>query len=402
MGSTDPTSDAPLPPGVKRRVINGNVRYVLARPRMSWRAIALATAGGLMFVVGFCLVLFSESLARRLGWEEPHLDRLAYAAFGPLGGTLGFVGLVTALVSLFVRFHRKQVELSKKAAWFNETAVFFRVDEPTLRAVVVEVVGLGLLSPHRVDASEFDPGRYDERTDVSLLVGIEGGWLRTLTHQTPTAIGFVANELRRGFDIPPRDPPAGRLDGLIEDGRGRWVAWFNVTMIVGFGLALLLFYLIGVRPLADAPQWPRVTAKVIDSKVETVGTGKQRRTETHLAYAYEVDGEQYRGEGPGQFAQFAIDTIEFIRAQQEGAAIEVAVDPDHPRQSLAVPEGVRVMQTLCVGLVPAWLIWLALALYGLADVTRLHPHRKDFLDRDKTAAESVRLQAERRAKRGLR
>ena len=340
------------PPGVEQTGLpGGGVRLRLRGVGTSRKLRRMSLLGLVAAVVGVSLVLAAAPVGRSLG----HDGRLALAFVGPIAGVLILFGGLFAVAPVLARLTPAFLEVDAGGVGFAEWGRWSRVPAASLRSLAAEVPAHGRV--RRFDARGPWPDEADATADAALLVGVEGGWVRTLTHLRPEAVRYAAGLIVERFDLEPAevsdlDPPRP----LAEVGRGRGGAWVNAVMLALLGIGLAAFWYVKVGPAVGADGWPRVPAVVAESEIRTTGTGRRRSTRIEFAYAYSLDGVEHRGEDLGLGAELVVDVHDEVRARPAGTAIEVAVDPSDPTRSMLFSDGVPVMAAAVAGCVPAWLL----------------------------------------------
>ena len=143
--------------------------------------------------------------------------------------------------------------------------------------------------------------------------------------------------------------------------------WFNVFLVVSFGVALLfgwfgvkifLSYQHTKQKLADSQFWQEGEASVIASEVERiVRRDEDSRTVTFLprvAYAYVVDGHYYQGDqiGFGRF-EFSAERIAngIIGNYPVGEKVQVFYNPLDPQEAVLERTIFRPSSYLISGLI---------------------------------------------------
>jgi len=154
--------------------------------------------------------------------------------------------------------------------------------------------------------------------------------------------------------------------------------WFNVFLVVGFGVALLfgwfgfkvfLSYQHTKQKLADSQFWQEVEAKVIAAEVERiVRRDEESRTVTFLprvSYAYTVDEQEFQGDQIG-FGKFEFSAAKKAKAIVEnyplGENVKVFYNPLDPQEAVLERTIFRPFSYMISGII---FILVMLAMIGM-------------------------------------
>jgi hypothetical protein len=154
--------------------------------------------------------------------------------------------------------------------------------------------------------------------------------------------------------------------------------WFNVFLVVGFGVALLfgwfgvkifLSYQHTKQKLADSQFWQEGEASVVSAEVERiVRRDEDSRTVTFLprvAYTYAVEGQDYQGD------QIGFGKLEFSASRKakaimgnytEGEKVSVFYNPLDPHEAVLERTIFRASSYLISALI---FILIMLVMFGM-------------------------------------